>query len=100
MKKLGLVIYLMAGAALVVSGFATAERGLKQNNKAQLEKVARDYEEIGNMGFDGFCPLDYKIAFSDGENEVVVRYNDGDYETYNREAVYGGARWQCVSGRG
>lgn len=90
MKKLGLVVYLMAGAALVVSGFATAERGLKSNNKMQLEKVAKDYEELGNMGFEGYCPLDYKIAFSDGEKEIVVDYNDGDYKTSEREAVYGG----------
>jgi hypothetical protein len=90
MKKLGLVVYFAAGAALVVSGFATAERGLKQNNKVQLEKVAEDYKVLGNMGFEGFNPLDYKIAFSDGENEIVVDYNDGNYETYNREAVYGG----------
>ena len=90
MKKLGLVVYFAAGAALVVSGFATAERGLKQNNKVQLEKVAEDYEVLGNMGFEGFNPLDYKIAFSDGENEIVVDYNGGNYETYNREAVYGG----------
>ena len=90
MKKLGLMVYLIAGAALIVSGFATTERGLKENNKLQLEKVAKDYEELSDMGFEGFCPTDYRIAFSDGEKEIVTSYNNGDYETYEREAVYGG----------
>ncbi|WP_022761279.1 MULTISPECIES: hypothetical protein [unclassified Butyrivibrio] len=90
MKKAGFVIYMLVGATLMVSGFATTERGLKENNREMLYKVAEDYEELGDMGFKGFCPLDYKVAFSDSEKDVVVSYDGGECNYTKRDAVYGG----------
>ena len=55
-----------------------------------MDRVASDYEELGDMGFKGFCPLDYKVAFSNGEKDVVVDYNGGDYKVAERNAVYEG----------
>ncbi len=90
MKKAGLVLYILAGAALVISGFATMEKGLKENNREVLYKVADDYKELGDMGFAGFCPLDYKVAFSDGEKDILVSYNDGKCDYIERKAVFEG----------
>lgn len=90
MKKTGYLVYMFVGAALVISGFATMERGLKEANRQVLETVAKDREAIGNLGFNGYNPLDYKIAFSDGKKDVVCDYNGGDYVVSKREAVYGG----------
>ena len=39
MKKLGLTLYMLEGAGLVISGFAKAERGLKKNDRTQLENI-------------------------------------------------------------
>ena len=58
MNKLGLTLYMIAGAGLIISGFATQEKGLKEKNRQVLEKVEDDITEVGNMGFTGFCPLD------------------------------------------
>ncbi len=90
MKKVGMILYMAAGAALLISGFATMPRGLKDNDRLLLEKVDSDYKAIGDIGFNGFCPLDYNIAFSNGEKDLVVKYDDGDYESYTRKAVYSG----------
>lgn len=90
MKKLGYAIYGLIGAGLVLAGFATTEKGLKENNRTELDRVVEDYKELGDMGFRGFCPMDYKVAFSNGEKDVVVDYSDGDYKVTEREAVYGG----------
>ena len=90
MKKLGYALYMLVGAGLVLSGFATTEKGFKENNRTELDRVASDYEELGDMGFKGFCPLDYKVAFSNGEKAVVVDYNGGDYKVSERKAVYEG----------
>ncbi|MBQ8951063.1 MAG: hypothetical protein IJ065_07940 [Eubacterium sp.] len=90
MKKLGYALYMLVGAGLVLSGFATTEKGFKENNRTEMDRVASDYEELGDMGFKGFCPLDYKVAFSNGEKDVVVDYNGGDYKVAERNAVYEG----------
>ena len=90
MKKIGFVVYGLVGAGLVFSGFATTERGLKENNRTELERVVSDYDELGDLGFKGYSPMDYKVAFSNGEKDVVVDYSDGDYKVSEREAVYGG----------
>ncbi|WP_408072634.1 hypothetical protein [Butyrivibrio sp. JL13D10] len=90
MKRAGFVIYMLVGAALLASGFATTERGFKENDREILYKVADDYEDIGDMGFKGFCPLDYKVAFSDSEQDIVVNYNGGECDYTKRDAVYGG----------
>jgi hypothetical protein len=90
MNKLGLTIYMAVGVALVITGFATTERGLKESDRNQIYKVAEDYEELGDLGFKGFCPLDYKIAFSNGEKDRVVVYNDGSLDITEREAAYEG----------
>lgn len=81
---------MLVGAGLVLSGFATTEKGFKENNRTEMDRVASDYEELGDMGFKGFCPLDYKVAFSNGEKDVVVDYNGGDYKVAERNAVYEG----------
>ncbi len=78
MKKLGLTLYMIAGAGLILSGFATQEKGLKENNRQVLEKVEDDITELGDMGFKGYCPLDYKIAFSNGEKDMLVDCTGGD----------------------
>ena len=90
MKKLGLVIYGLVGVGLILSGFATTEKGLKENNRTELDRVVSDYEELGDMGFKGYRPMDYKVAFSNGEKDIVVDYSDGDYKVSERKAVYGG----------
>ncbi len=81
---------MLVGAGLVLSGFATTEKGFKENNRTEMDRVASDYEELGDMGFKGFCPLDYKVAFSNGEKDVVVDYNGGDYKVAERNDVYEG----------
>ena len=90
MKKLGYAVYGLVGAGLVLSGFATTEKGLKENNRTELERVVSDYDELGDMGFKGYRPMDYKVAFSNGEKDMVVDYSDGDYKVSERDAVYGG----------
>jgi hypothetical protein len=90
MKKIGYVLYMLAGAGLILSGFATTEKGLKEDNRREYDRVVEDYREIGNMGFEGFCPMDYKTAFSNGEKDYVLQYNNGDYKVEEREAVYDG----------
>ncbi|SFC53613.1 hypothetical protein [Butyrivibrio sp. YAB3001] len=90
MKKGGFVLYMLLGVTLVVSGFATTERGLKENDREMLYNVAEDYEELGDMGFKGFYPLDYKVAFSDSEKEILVSYDEGKCNFSERKAVYGG----------
>ena len=90
MKKLGYAIYGLVGAGLVLSGFATTEKGLKENNRTELERVVSDYDELGDMGFKGYRPMDYNVAFSNGEKDMVVDYSDGDYKVSERKAVYGG----------
>ena len=89
-KKVGYGVYMLLGAGLIFTGFATTEKGLKENNRTELDRVAADYEELGDMGFKGFCPVDYKVAFSNGEKDVVVDYNGGDYKVAERKAVYEG----------
>ena len=90
MKKLGFVLYFLVGAVLVLAAFATKEKGLKENNRTELDRVVSDYEELGDMGFKGFCPMNYKIAFSNGEKDVVVDCYGGDYKVSERTAVYEG----------
>ena len=90
MKKLGYIIYSLFGAGLVLTGFMTTEKGFKENDRTELDRVAEDYKELGDMGFKGFCPTDYKVAFSSGEKDIVVDYNDGDYKVSERDAVYEG----------
>lgn len=90
MKKAGFVLYIVAGAALIISGFATADRGLKENNREVLYQVSDDYKELGDLGFKGFCPLDYKVAFSDGEKDILVSYNGGKCDYTEREAAFEG----------
>ena len=90
MKKLGYIVYGLVGAGLVLTGFMTTEKGFKENDRAELDRVAEDYKELGDMGFKGFCPTDYKVAFSSGDKDVVVDYNGGDYMVSERDAVYEG----------
>ena len=90
MKKAWYLIYFLVGAGLVISGFATTERGLKENNREVLYKVADDYKELGDLGFVGFDPLDYRIAFSDGKKDTLVRYDDGKCDYEKRDSVYDG----------
>lgn len=90
MKKLGLTLYMLAGAGLVISGFATVERGLKENDRTQLDTVKEEYAELGNLGFMGFRPMDYKVGFSNGEKELLVDYSGDDYVVTKRDAVYEG----------
>ena len=89
-KKIGYAAYMLVGAGLVLSGFTTMEKGLKENNRTELDRVVSDYEELGDMGFKGYCPMDYKVAFSNGEKDYVVDYKDGDYKISERKAVYEG----------
>ena len=89
-KKIGYAVYGLIGAGLILSGFTTTERGLKEDNRKEYDRVVEDYAELGDMGFDGFRPMDYKVAFSNGEKDFVVDYNDGDYEVNERKAVYEG----------
>ena len=89
-KKIGYAVYGLIGAGLIVSGFTTTERGLKEDNRKEYDRVVEDYAELGDMGFDGFRPMDYKVAFSNGEKDFVIDYNDGDYEVSERKAVYEG----------
>ena len=89
-KKIGYAVYGLIGAGLIVSGFTTTERGLKEDNRKEYDRVVEDYAELGDMGFDGFRPMDYKVAFSNGEKDFVIDYNDGDYEVNERKAVYEG----------
>ncbi|MCR5105544.1 MAG: hypothetical protein K6B68_14005 [Eubacterium sp.] len=86
----GYSLYALVGAGLILSGFTTAERGLKEDNRREYDRVVEDYEELSDMGFNGFCPMDYKVAFSNGEKDFVVDYNNGDYEISERKAVYEG----------
>lgn len=90
MKKLGYIVYGLVGAGLVLTGFMTTEKGFKENDRTELDRVAEDYKELGDMGFKGFCPTDYKVAFSSGDKDVVVDYNGGDYMVSERNAVYEG----------
>ncbi len=90
MKKLGYIIYSLVGAGLALTGFMTTEKGFKENDRTELDRVAEDYKELGDMGFNGFCPTDYKVAFSSGEKDIVVDYNGGDYKVSERDAVYEG----------
>ncbi len=90
MKKLGYIVYGLVGAGLVLTGFMTTEKGFKENDRTELNRVAEDYKELGDMGFKGFCPTDYKVAFSSGDKDVVVDYNGGDYMVSERDAVYEG----------
>ena len=90
MKKLGYIVYGLVGAGLVLTGFMTTEKGFKENDRTDLDRVAEDYKELGDMGFKGFCPTDYKVAFSSGDKDVVVDYNGGDYMVSERDAVYEG----------
>ena len=89
-KKIGYAVYGLIGAGLILSGFTTTERGLKEDNRKEYDRVVEDYAELGDMGFDGFRPMDYKVAFSNGEKDFVIDYNDGDYEVSERKAVYEG----------
>ncbi len=90
MKKTWYLLYILIGVALIISGFATTERGLKENNREVIYKVADDYAALGNIGFPGFNPLDYKIAFSSGKKDIVVSYDDGKCNYEERTAVYDG----------
>lgn len=98
MKKTGLALYMIVGVSFVISGFVTNETGLKEENINVLERVSEEYQELGDMGFEGYCPLDYKVAFSNGEKDVVVNCaskNSGydgrlSYKTSQRPAVYEG----------
>ena len=89
-KKIGYTVYGLIGAGLILSGFTTTERGLKGDDRKEYDRVVEDYTELGDMGFDGFRPMDYKVAFSNGEKDFVIDYNDGDYEVSERKAVYEG----------
>lgn len=98
MKRVAFALYMLVGASLVISGFATREKGLKEDNREVLERINDEYTELGNMGFDGFNPLNYKVAFSNGEKDVVTQCstNNNGYDgklAYNiseRPAVYEG----------
>ncbi|MCR5226792.1 MAG: hypothetical protein K6E27_06230 [Eubacterium sp.] len=87
---LGYSLYMIMGAGLVLSGFATTERGLKEDDRREYDRVVEDFDELGNLGFDGYRPMDYKVAFSNGEKDFVLDYNGGDYEVSERDAVYQG----------
>ena len=89
-KKIGYAVYGLIGAGLILTGFTTTERGLKGDDRKEYDRVVEDYAELGDMGFDGFRPMDYKVAFSNGEKDFVIDYNDGDYEVSERKAVYEG----------
>ena len=89
-KKIGYAVYGLIGAGLILTGFTTTERGLKGDDRKEYDRVVEDYAELGDMGFDGFRPMDYKVAFSNGEKDFVVDYNDGDYKVTDRKAVYEG----------
>ena len=89
-KKIGYTVYGLIGAGLILSGFTTTERGLKGDDRKEYDRVVEDYTELGDMGFDGFRPMDYKVAFSNGEKDFVIDYNDGDYDVTERNAVYEG----------
>ena len=89
-KKIGYAVYGLIGAGLILTGFTTTERGLKGDDRKEYDRVVEDYSELGDMGFDGFRPMDYKVAFSNGEKDFVIDYNDGDYEVSERKAVYEG----------
>ncbi len=89
-KKIGYAVYGLIGAGLILTGFITTERGLKGDDRKEYDRVVEDYAELGDMGFDGFRPMDYKVAFSNGEKDFVIDYNDGDYEVSERKAVYEG----------
>lgn len=89
-KKIGYAVYGLIGAGLILTGFITTERGLKGYDRKEYDRVVEDYAELGDMGFDGFRPMDYKVAFSNGEKDFVIDYNDGDYEVSERKAVYEG----------
>ena len=89
-KKIGYTVYGLIGAGLILSGFTTTERGLKGEDRKEYDRVVEDYAELGDMGFDGFRPMDYKVAFSNGEKDFVIDYNDGDYDVTERNAVYEG----------
>lgn len=83
-------MYMLAGAGLLLTGFTTAQSGLSEECRGEYENAVAMYDELGNMGFDGFCPMDYQVAFSDGETDRVIGYHDGDYKTEQRDAVYDG----------
>ena len=89
-KKIGYAVYGLIGAGLILTGFTTTERGLKGDDRKEYDRVVEDYTELGDMGFDGFRPMDYKVAFSNGEKDFVIDYNDGDYDVTERNAVYEG----------
>ena len=89
-KKIGYAVYGLIGAGLILTGFTTTERGLKGDDRKEYDRVVEDYAELGDMGFKGFRPMDYKVAFSNGEKDFVIDYNDGDYEVSERKAVYEG----------
>ena len=89
-KKIGYAVYGLIGAGLILTGFTTTERGLKGDDRKEYDRVVEAYAELGDMGFDGFRPMDYKVAFSNGEKDFVIDYNDGDYEVSERKAVYEG----------
>ena len=89
-KKIGYAVYGLSGAGLILTGFTTTERGLKGDDRKEYDRGVEDYAELGDMGFKGFRPMDYKVAFSNGEKDFVIDYNDGDYEVSERKAVYEG----------
>ena len=89
-KMVGLGIYGLVGAVLILAGIGTVEKGLKEDDRREYERVVEDMAELGNLGFPGYNPLDYKVAFSTGEKDFVVAYNGGDYEVTERKAVYEG----------
>ncbi len=89
-KTIGMIIYFITGAALLTAGFTTTERGLKEDDRKEYERVIEDRKELGDLGFTGFSPLDYKTAFSNGEKDFVLDYRNGEMEITEREAVYEG----------
>ncbi len=89
-KMVGSVIYGLVGAVLILAGIGTATKGLKEDDRREYERVVDDVAELGNLGFPGFDPLDYKVAFSTGEKDFVVTYNGGEMEVSERKAVYEG----------
>ena len=84
MKK---AIIILIGIVLIAATVATGSEGISKKNIEIYERAVLLESGRDNLGFADFALTDYSVAFYDGDNDYVFKWNNDNYSISKREAV-------------